>query len=824
MTARHARAAAGRFETALSWHFYRRVSHDSDPARSTFANATKFYGRAALRNSVLSEWGLSTFNSAESAARINSPELVLELVRVLAFAAEVGLAELDAHCLMDNPHKAGHDCFFDRWGEPRASYFHYALVARVIRGGYTVSGGRQRLTNISGVSSGLEIIAAAGDPDGHGATEAPFTLPPGYGIIAASSASGFASGGKMLRAGEWVVIQAEPTRSLTERQSPEQLAAKTDDVGAPPIVQTTDGRVRGLYRGASRMFLGIPFAAPPIDRLRFALPISPARWNHTLDATQLRDRCIQDATKGNFEQRQSEDCLHLNVFTPRNHSAASMAALPVMVYIHGGGQQSGCSADFYGDNLAEYAGMVVVVIQYRLNVFGYFVNDEMLANGASNLGLLDQVQALKWVQHNIQAFGGDPTSVLVSGQSSGCSSVGFHLVYPQSWPLYARAAMMSCAMNDWQPKSSLLAHGTEVTRTLGCDSADPGTVLSCLRAAKASAVFDALVHSKGAKFDPCYNCLQIPVHPLVLMKEGKVSPNADVMLGNVRYEHGTVAALHAFGFPNSSTITAQQYATAVDKLVHSANQSGCFRNASMVTGAMQRYAPLVDRLGYWYALATMSAHSNVVCSQHYQSQWLATALSQDDTRDSKLYRYVFTHVTLDWPAKPERGIAGRVLNATHTAALPYLFKNASVLSWFLGYGSLTPQERTLSDQIATAWSRFACNGDPGVSDWQQYDRSSNFTFVLDSSSPKAIADGAAWHDEIEPYCSFWERRYISPFPDERNVSDTLSATPMKTGDHMAGPPLKTDDGDLLLPYGIWPLPSSINCIKTPVRQTMGQAK
>ena len=164
-----------------------------------------------------------------------------------------------------------------------------------------------------------------------------------------------------------------------------------------------------------------------------------------------------------------------------------------------------------------------------------------------------------------------------------------------------------------------------------------------------------------------------------------------------------------------------------------------------------------------YALATMSAHSNVVCSQQYQSRWLGgAALGGAGARS--IYRYVFAHVTLDWPARPELGIDGRVLNATHTAALPYLFRNASVLSWFLGYRSFTPRERNLSDQVAAAWGSFARGGDPTVPGWQQYDRSSNFTFVLDSSSPKAIPDGDAWHDENERYCSFWERRYISPFP------------------------------------------------------------
>jgi hypothetical protein len=122
VTARHRATAAGKFPTALSWHFYRHTKNDANAARSTYANATEFYGAAALNGSVLTEWGLSTYNSAEGAARINSPQLMLELVRLLRFASEMGVAEVDAHCLMDNPKKAGHDCYFDRFGQPRESY------------------------------------------------------------------------------------------------------------------------------------------------------------------------------------------------------------------------------------------------------------------------------------------------------------------------------------------------------------------------------------------------------------------------------------------------------------------------------------------------------------------------------------------------------------------------------------------------------------------------------------------------------------------------------------------------------------------------------
>jgi para-nitrobenzyl esterase len=540
--------------------------------------------------------------------------------------------------------------------------------------------------------------------------------------------------------------------------------ARSDD--APLVIRTADGRVQGFYQGDSRAFLGIPFAAPPVGNLRFALPSTPEKWNHTLDASRLGARCIQTSHKGNPEQTQSEDCLHLNVFTPRTINRGAL--LPVIVYVHGGGQQTGCSGDFRAHNLAGFgSGTVVVVIQYRLNVFGYWLHEQLLANGTSNLGLQDQVLALRWVQSNVRAFGGDPGAVMVTGQSSGCSSVGFHLVYPPSWGLYSRAAMMSCAMNDWRPKSGLLADGTTLARTLGCDCSTSAATLSCMRAANASAVFDALLRTKGAKFEPCYNCVEIPAHPLALMRGGRVNRGAGILLGNARYEQGTAAAHGALGFPNS-TVTRSQYEKGV---LHATRG-----NASMAAAAITRYAPLVADVGYWYALATMNSHFRGVCGQQYQSTWLA-ALG-----NISLYRYVFTHATVDWPQRWQ--------NATHTAGLPYVFRNASILDWFLGYRAFNAPEAGLSDRMAVAWRNFARSGNPNsdtrlwhenvstggratpeppvMNGWKQFDYQANFTFVLDNT-PKQMQDGGAWHDSNEPYCSFWKDHFVG-FPSEEAES------------------------------------------------------
>jgi hypothetical protein len=217
----------------------------------------------------------------------------------------------------------------------------------------------------------------------------------------------------------------------------------------------------------------------------------------------------------------------------------------------------------------------------------------------------------------------------------------------------------------------------------------------------------------------------------------------------------------------------------------------------MATAAVAKYAPLAAKLGYWYTLATMDSHSNVVCGQQYQSNWFA-ALG-----NVSLYRYVFSHATRDWPH--------RVLNATHTAELPYLFRDVSVLDWFLGYRSFDQDdEQALSDSLASAWASFARSGDPNPTSgesgpdrgsnrgdrrlggrgdtstdngtrppfimhhgaagdqvvqrsWKQFDTASKFTFVFDTS-PKSINDGSDWYAANEPYCSFWAARFLGPFP------------------------------------------------------------
>lgn len=190
---------------------------------------------------------------------------------------------------------------------------------------------------------------------------------------------------------------------------------------AATVVQTRLGRVRGVAHGRGVAFLGLRYAKPPTGALRFAPPEPSGSWGDVYDATRLPPRCLQgpapDLVGWPSDTPQSEDCLFLNVYTP----AADERKRPVMLWIHGGSYVIGSANEYDGSVLAAQGDVVVVCINYRLNVFG-FVDlsrlDSRLAGSASN-GFRDQIAALHWVRDNIADYGGDPDKVTIFGESAG---------------------------------------------------------------------------------------------------------------------------------------------------------------------------------------------------------------------------------------------------------------------------------------------------------------------------------------------------------------------------------------------------------------------
>ena len=210
-----------------------------------------------------------------------------------------------------------------------------------------------------------------------------------------------------------------------------------------PVVRTTAGELRGSIENGMAVFRAVPYAAAPTGELRFKPPQPMPGWQGVRDATRDGPIAPQGRSRlahvmGDFERPQSEDCLTLTVWTP----AADSRKRPVLVWIHGGAFASGAgSLPWYsGERLAANGDVVVVSINYRLGALGFLC---LPGISEGNLGLLDQVAALRFIRDNIAAFGGDPDNVTVVGQSAGAASIAIIMTMPQAGGLFRRAILQS---------------------------------------------------------------------------------------------------------------------------------------------------------------------------------------------------------------------------------------------------------------------------------------------------------------------------------------------------------------------------------------------
>ncbi|XP_052022408.1 carboxylesterase 1E-like [Apodemus sylvaticus] len=266
---------------------------------------------------------------------------------------------------------------------------------------------------------------------------------------------------------------------------------------SPPVVNTIHGKVQGKYVSLEgfpqpvAIFLGVPFAKPPLGSLRFAPPEPAEPWSFVKNTTTYPPMCSQDAVVGQMvndlltnnkekiHPQFSEDCLYLNVYTPVDLMKNSNR-LPVMVWIHGGGLVVGGASTYDGRALSAHENVVVVTIQYRLGIWGYFSTGDEHSRG--NWGHLDQVAALRWVQDNIANFGGDPGSVTIFGESAGGESVSVLVLSPLAKNLFHRAISQSGVVFTsglFTEDASLLTE--QIAVIAGCKTTTSAVIVHCLR-------------------------------------------------------------------------------------------------------------------------------------------------------------------------------------------------------------------------------------------------------------------------------------------------------------------------------------------------------
>ena len=339
-----------------------------------------------------------------------------------------------------------------------------------------------------------------------------------------------------------------------------------------PIVTTSYGQIEGTTVQLQQYdhtnttidtFQGIPYAQPPVGPLRLKKPEPPLPWTGVKQTKHDNTVCIQTSHKTS----ESEDCLYLDLYRPRVNNTSTL--LPVMVYIHGGGFRSGSKNGGKGQYLAAN-GVILVRINYRLGPLGYLSTEDDSMPG--NYGALDQISALQWVQQNIQAFGGDPASVTVFGESAGSASVSLLIFSPLAKGLFARAIMMSGVATTSRdvppPRLAVTLKDVALTagRQLGCTQNPGPDFLACLQTLDAPALYNASVnaarkdHSSGP-FRPRVEATFgfMPDYPLRLVSRGEFN-HINTIRGFNSQEQG--GAVHD---QDKDGLTREEFRTAARK-------------------------------------------------------------------------------------------------------------------------------------------------------------------------------------------------------------------------------------------------------------------
>lgn len=327
-------------------------------------------------------------------------------------------------------------------------------------------------------------------------------------------------------------------------------AAPPTQSGAPvaaTTVHTHDGPVRGAAHDGYRTFEGIPYAAPPVGRLRWAPPRHAAPWSGVRDATEPASACPQptgEVPGGSTD----EDCLHLNVTTPGG--AGPARPRPVIVWLHGGGFTTGAGSSYDAHRMATRGDVVVVTVDYRLGALGFLAHSGL--PGSGTFGLADQQAALRWVRAEIGAFGGDVYNVTLAGESAGGYSVCAQLASPSAAGLFDRAIIESgpCTGRPDRPfapssvpLSTARAAGADLASKVGCGSAHD--VLSCLRRVQVS----RLLAAQETDQHPAHTTPLLPGDPAAAITAGRFH-HVPVLIGNNHDEgNGWAAGIIQAGYP-----------------------------------------------------------------------------------------------------------------------------------------------------------------------------------------------------------------------------------------------------------------------------------
>ncbi|MFJ6718674.1 MULTISPECIES: carboxylesterase/lipase family protein [unclassified Streptomyces] len=505
-------------------------------------------------------------------------------------------------------------------------------------------------------------------------------------------------------------------------------------------MQTDHGLVRGAAHGSYTTFDGIPYAAPPTGPLRWRAPVPAGTWQGVRDATTAAPRCVQMVAPGAGAAVGSEDCLYLNVTTPSTKPTGG--SRPVMVWMHGGAFLGGSGSDYSAERLAVRGDTVVVTVNYRLGIFGYFGHPEL--GSAPPFGLADQQAALRWVRANAERFGGDPGNVTLFGESAGALGICAHLTSPTAAGLFQRAVLQSGSCLTSFPRGALgpgspayepfaaqrdvQAAGVEAARQLGCAEGGGDEVLACLRGQSTDRLATAQLMQSFNR--PAFGNPLLPAAPDQALAAGNFL-RVPVIQGTNHDEMRMFVGLSLAAFPIR---TENDYRTRLEDAFGLAAPAveARYPAAHHPTPALAWAAVLTDRSFTCTTLAAgraMAAHAPGLPVRAYE-------FSDPDAP-----------VLAGLPAN-----RGFPYGAAHGFEMPFLFSS------FPTERPLTDAQRALSDRMIDYWANFARTGNPNAPDaplWPAFRPSPALAQPVQSLAPgpggiHPVDVGAAHH------CSFWD--------------------------------------------------------------------
>jgi para-nitrobenzyl esterase len=445
----------------------------------------------------------------------------------------------------------------------------------------------------------------------------------------------------------------------------------------PLIVRTTDGRIRGKYDGAAREFLGIPYAAPPVGKLRWRPPQPAKPWTGVRNARKTGHDCAQIGSldTGVIATSDFLNCLYLNVYTPKVRTSGP---LPVMVWIHGGGFTGGAGSIYDGKVIAPKGNVIVVTINYRLNAFGFLALPS-LGGSRGDYGLMDQQAALRWVRANARAFGGNPRDVTIFGESAGGASVCANMASPTARGLFERAIAESGCFLLSQTMKQADATGAKFAASLGCGKL--ATQLACLRAKPVAKILKA---AASFSWGPVAGGPTLPVSTLSAFESGHYQHVP--LLQGTNHDEGRFFVGFEFDIAQGHPMTRKQYPTVL------AAQFGA-KDGKKV----QSEYPLKDYPSPDLAYAAVLTDSEFSCP---------ALLADSLVSKSGVYAYEFSD-----PDPPnDFGIKFSFpLGSAHSTELQYVFQRIPLLDTIPPFSHA---QFALSDLMIRYWTRFAATGDP----------------------------------------------------------------------------------------------------------------